>query len=324
MTASVVLQNGTLSAVITPGMGGTVTSLRHLPSGAEVLAQPPWQAQGGPLPQGAEDEAAWLSRWAGGWPVMFPNAGDACMDGEVRHGFHGEGSVAPWEIDWDGTALILRRRFAAVPVTMTRRFALEGARLELQETVKADAACHVVWGEHVTLGGDLLAGQVRVETCARGLQSCRVYDPPENPLIPGATGQWPHLPGRKGMVDLSAPCEGVALLACLLDFEGTPSARLVRADGTLAVRLDWTADPWPLAWFWVETGGTLAPPWNGQARMIGIEPCSTWPATGLAAARATGGQVIELAAGETRNSHLSLTIETPDRKDRGQNAHRHR
>jgi hypothetical protein len=324
MTTNVVLQNDTLRAEITPGMGGTVASLRHLPSGAEVLARPPWQAKGGPLPGGAGDEAEWLSRWGGGWPVMFPNAGDACTDGDARHGFHGEGSVTPWEMDRDGAELILTRRFEAVPVVMTRRFTLVGARLELHETVRAEGACRVVWGQHVTLGGDLLAGPVRVETGARGLRACSTYDPAANPLIPGAAGDWPHLPGKAGWVDMSAPPEGAALLACLTDFAGAPWAQLARADGSLAVRLDWRADPWPLAWFWVETGGTPEAPWNGQARMIGIEPCSTWPATGLAAARAAGGHVIDLSSGETRHSHLSLTIETPDSKDRGPHAHRRR
>ena len=315
MTATVVLQNATASVVITPGMGGTVTSLRHQPSGVEVLARPPWQAQGGPLAGGARDEADWLSRGGGGWPVMFPNAGDACRDGDARHGFHGEGSVTPWELELDGKALILRRRFSAVPVMMTRRFALEGAGLELRETVEAERPCSVIWGQHVTLGGDLLAGPVRVETGACGLRACAAYDPAANPLIPGAAGDWPHLPGKAGAVDLSAPPEGAALLACLMDFAGAPWARLARADGTLAVRLDWSADPWPLAWFWVETGGTPDAPWNGQARMIGLEPCSTWPATGLAAARAAGGQVITLAAGETRHARLTLTLEMPDNED---------
>jgi hypothetical protein len=315
MTATVVLQNGTLSAVIAPEMGGTVTGLRHLPSGAEVLARLPWRAQDGPLPGGAADEAEWLSRWAGGWPVLFPNAGDACHDGAVRHGFHGEGSVTPWEVGLEGTALVLRRAIVAVPVTMERRFALEGARLELSETVRAEGPCRVVWGQHVTLGGDLLAGPVRIETGAAGLHACSAYDPPANPLRPGAAGRWPYLPGKTGMVDLSTPPEGAALLACLTDFEGMPWARLARADGTLALRLDWSADPWPLAWFWVETGGTPEAPWNGLARMIGLEPCSTWPATGLAAARSAGGHVIELAKGETRLSRLTLTIETSDSED---------
>lgn len=324
MTAPVVLQNGILSAVITPGMGGTMTSLRHLPSGAEVLARPPWQAQDTPLPQGAADEAEWLSRWSGGWPVLFPNAGDACRDGTVQHGFHGAASVTPWDVAEDGAGVILRLRLASVPVTMTRHFALHGPQVHLVETVQAEGPCTVLWGQHVTLGGDLLSAPVRVETGARRLRSCATYDPKANPLIPDAVGAWPHLPGKRGQVDLSAPPDGVALLACLTDFADAPWARLMRTDGALAARLDWTADPWPLAWLWVETGGTPEAPWNGQARMIGLEPCSTWPATGLAAARAAGGTVITLTPGEVRHSRITLTIETPALADRGQNAHRRR
>ena len=197
---------------------------------------------------------------------------------------------------------------------MERRFALDGARLDLHETVHPEAPCRVIWGQHVMLGGDLMAGPVRVETGARGLRACAAYDPPANPLTPGMAGRWPQLPGKAGPVDLSHPPEGAALLACLTDFGPAPWARLARQDGTLAVRLDWSADPWPLAWFWVETGGTADSPWNGKGRMIGVEPCSTWPATGLAAARAAGGAVLDLEAGETRRSRLSLTIETPDTK----------
>jgi hypothetical protein len=311
----VLLDNGILSALITPGIGGTVRQLRHLATGAEVLASPPWKAQDGPLPKGAADEAEWLSHWAGGWPVMFPNAGDACRDGAVRHGFHGEGSVAPWEADWEGGALVLRRSFSTVPVRMERRFSLEGARLVLREKVTAEGDCAVVWGQHVTLGGDLLAGPLRVQTGAKGLRACAAYDPPANPLWPGASGCWPHLPGKAGMVDLSKPPEGTALLACLEDFAGPPWAHLARTDGTLGVRLDWSAVPWPLAWLWVETGGTPQAPWNGVTRMVGLEPCSTWPATGLAAARAAGGHLIGLLADETRHARLSLSIEIPERKD---------
>lgn len=307
MTATVVLQNADLAAVVTPAMGGTVTSLTYRATGAEVLARPPWPAKSGPLPQGARDEAEWLAHWAGGWPVMFPNAGDACTDGALRHGFHGEASVAPWEMAWDGAALILRRRMAAVPVVMTRRFALQGARLDLTEVVEAARACRVVWGQHVTLGGDLLDGPVTLTTSATGLRACAAYDPTANPLLPGGGGRWPHLPGKAGVVDLSQPPEGAALLACLTDLGAAPWAMVAGAGG-LSLRLDWSGDPWPLAWLWVETGGTVEAPWNGKARMIGVEPCSTWPATGLVAAEAAGGTILSLRAGDIRHARLSLTL----------------
>jgi len=303
---SLTLYNGTLRATVTPGMGGTITALRHLPSGADLLARSPWETTSAPLPF-APDEAAWLTRFQGGWPVMFPNAGDACMDGAARHGFHGEGSVAPWDAQEVAGGLTLSRRFDPLPVTMTRALALDGPRLTVRESVTAHGACTLAWGQHVTLGGDLLAGTVTLQTSAARIMACAAYAPPASPLIPGASGAWPLLPGRTGAVDLSRPPEGAAFLACLMDLGPAPWASLVRSDG-LTVRLDWTADPWPLAWLWVETGGTTTPPWNGRARMIGIEPCTTWPATGLVAARAAGGPVLTLAAGETRHATITLTL----------------
>lgn len=303
---TVTLDNGTLRATVTPDLGGTITALRHLPTGAELLARTPWETTADPL-SFAPDEATWLTRFSGGWPVMFPNAGDACEDGPVRHGFHGEGSVAPWETVASGHSVTLSRRFQAVSATMTRHVAIDANQLTVAETVTAHAPCTVAWGQHVTLGGDLLTGPPTLATSARRLHACASFAPPASPLLPGAVGPWPTLPGRQGAVDLSHPPEGAALLACLADLGPAPWASLTRADG-LQVRLDWTADPWPLAWLWVETGGTIDPPWNGEARMIAIEPCTTWPATGLASARAAGGPLLTLAKGATRRAQITLTV----------------
>jgi hypothetical protein len=307
VTAPEILENGLVRAVVTPGLGGTVTALRHLASGIEVLARVPWTPRAAPLAFAASEEA-WLQTFAGGWPLMFPNAGDACRDGAVSHGFHGEGSVSPWSAAREGGALVLERRFVAVPVTMTRRLWLEDHRLIVAETVQADGPCAVVWGQHVTFGGDLLAGPVRLATSAGRLAACATYDPAASPLLPGGTGDWPVLPGKAGPVDLSAPTDGVAALACLQELGPAPWAELRTGDGRMAVRLDWSADPWPLAWLWIETGGSLQPPWFGKGRMIAIEPCTTWPATGLAAARAAGGPILTLAPGEIRHARISLSL----------------
>lgn len=306
---TVVLDNGTLRATITPGLGGTITALRHLPTGNELLARTPWETSPNPL-DFAPDEATWLTRFSGGWPVMFPNAGDACDDSPMRQGFHGEGSVSAWAAQEGAGGLTLTRRFDALPVTMTRRLTLDGNRLNVTETVAAYGPCTVAWGQHVTLGSDLLTGPVTLATSARRLHACANFTPLASPLLPGATGAWPTLPGRDGPVDLTHPPEGSALLACLADLGPAPWSSLARADG-LSIRLDWSADPWPLAWLWVETGGTTDAPWNGQARMIAIEPCTTWPATGLARARAAGGPVLTLAQGETRHAQITLTVLNP-------------
>jgi hypothetical protein len=315
VTARVVLQNGVLRAEIAPAVGGTILSLTHLATGLSVLGDVPWDAIDLPEPSGAApDEASWLSRFHGGWPLMFPNAGDACSDGATHHGFHGEASAVPWRAEREGADVVLTRRFLTAPVTMTRRIALQGDRLLVVECVAADAPCAVVWGQHVTFGADLLAGPVRIEAGAARVTACAIYDPPANPLTPGAAGDWPRLAGRRGDVSLSEPPEGAAALACLSDFGPEPWAEVHRIDGAVSVRLDWSADPWPLAWLWIETGGTPDAPWFGRGRIIGIEPCSTWPATGLAAARAAGGALVTFSAGEVREARISLRVFRPDPK----------
>lgn len=304
MTA-LALETTDLRATVLPDLGGLIASLRHLPTGTELLAQAPWHATRQPT-EAATDESDWLSRWPGGWPILFPNAGDGCTDDGTRHGFHGEGSLAGWQAHRDGHSVLLTRSFRTAPAIMTRRLVLTGNRLDVTEVVRAHAPATVIWGQHVTFGSDLLSAPVTLDTSAKRLAACATYDPPANPLIPGATGYWPCLSGRVGPVDLSRPPEGAALLACLVDLGPAPWAVLTTP--ALTVRLDWSADPWPLAWLWVETGGATDGPWHGKGRMIGIEPCSTWPATGLAAARAAGAPLVMLKVGKTRRAHITLTV----------------
>lgn len=314
MTGHEVLDNGVLRAEVLPGVGGTVTSLRHLASGASVLGSVPWDVTEMPEPSGAAaDEAAWLTRFNGGWPLMFPNAGDACSVNGTRHGFHGEASVSPWAVTGRAAGVLwLRRRFLSVPVTMTRRIALRGDTLEISESAEADRPCAVIWGQHVTFGSDLLDGPVEIKAGAARVRACEAFDPPANPLRLGGRGVWPVLPGRRGAaVDLSRPPAEAAALVCLDRFIAAPFVELHRVDGSLSVRLDWDAAPWPLCWLWIETGGTEDAPWFGRGRLIGVEPCSTWPATGLANARAAGAPLVPLAPGTPVTARIALRAFTP-------------
>lgn len=307
------LDNGVLRVTVTPQVGGTIATVAHLASGASVLGSVPWDVTEVPEPSGAAaDEGAWLSRYGGGWPLMFPNAGDACTVEGTRHGFHGEASVSPWSVTARGPhSLTLRRRFLSVPVTMAREISLQDDRLQVSETAVADRACAVIWGQHVTFGSDLLAGPVQIRAGAAGVSACAAYDPPTSPLQPGARGDWPLLAGRAGPVDLSHPPEGCAALACLTGFGAAPWVELHRLDGTLAARLEWDAAVWPLAWLWIETGGSEGSPWFGRCRLIGVEPCSTWPATGMANARAAGASLMHLSAGVPVVARISLRAFIP-------------
>ena len=266
----------------------------------------------------ARDEAHWLTRFTGGWPLLFPNGGDACSFGGIFHGFHGEASIAPWEVTASKNTIKLARRFFTVPVEMQRELTVERDLLIVRERLRMHGARPVeaMWGHHVTFGSDLLAGPVEITSGAMRVIVDGGYDPAANPLVPGAEGDWPMVEGKAGPADLSKPAGPLAAMAYLHDFRKGWSA-IRRVDGGIAAALSWDADRFPCAWLWYELGGTAEPPWHGRGRMIGIEPSTTRSGGGLADAKARGTRLLQLMPGEELSSELRLHVFEPSGRVEG-------
>jgi hypothetical protein len=314
VTGRLLLENDALRVVVDPQLGGTITEIRHKQLAASVLGTVPWTPAPGPAAiDAAPDEVQWLKHYTGGWPLLFPNGGDACDFEGVFHGFHGEASFAVWEAQRKGEALTLRHRFRTVPVEMERVLSLDGEMLTVREAVRmpGDAPIRVMWGQHPTFGSDLLAGPFEIMTGARGLLVDDRYDPPANPLQPGATGTLWRAPGKAGDVDLSRPQGRIAAMAYLLDF-AAPWVALRRLDRPLGAVLSWDLPVFPCAWLWIELGGTREAPWNGQARLIGLEPNTTWPGNGLADVARRGGPLLELKPGAELATTVRLVVSAID------------
>lgn len=307
-----------LRVTVNPRVGGTITQVTHLGSGLSVLGEVPWDPVDAPIAGlAARDEPHWLTRFTGGWPLLFPNGGDACSFGGIFHGFHGEASIAPWDFSRSANAIRLRRRFFAVPVAMERELVVEGDLLILRERVTMNGVrpVEVMWGHHATFGSDLLDGPVEITTGAARVRVDVGYDPAANPLVPGAEGDWPTVPGKAAPVDLSRPGGPLAAQAYLHAFAKDPPgkawAAVRRLDGGVAAVLSWDPGAFPCAWLWCEIGGTVDPPWHGRGRMIGIEPCTTMSAAGLGDAAARGTGLLTLRPGAELSVELRLHVFAP-------------
>ena len=135
--APVALESEQLRVTVNPRVGGTITAVAHKGLGASVLGTTPWEPEvTTPDSFAAPDERTWLTRYGGGWPLLFPNGGDACDFEGVFHGFHGEASLAPWEAESEGAVLRLRRRFASVPAEMHREIAVAGEVVTVREKLR--------------------------------------------------------------------------------------------------------------------------------------------------------------------------------------------
>jgi galactose mutarotase-like enzyme len=308
-----VLENGQLRVTVDPLVGGTICAVDHVGLGLSVLGRTPWDPIRVPyLSTSPADEHTWLARYGGGWPLLFPNGGDGCDFEGVQHGFHGEASVAPWQIEADADVIRLTRRFYTVPVEMVRELTLDGDVLRVNETVRMEgrAPARVMWTHHPTFGADLLAGEIAIETSACSVTVDDGYDPDTNPLRPGATSVWPMVEGKEGAYDLSRPAGTVASLAYLHDFDPAWVA-LRRLDGALGAALSWDAAHFPCAWLWFELNGTSEAPWYGRARLIGVEPSTSRPGTGLADIERRGGSLLTLEPGDLVATELCLHVFKP-------------
>ena len=311
--SSVTIENGNLMVTVNPSVGGTITGIEHRPTGLSVLGVVPWDAIEAPIASfAARDEFEWLTRYTGGWPLLFPNGGDACSFGGVSHGFHGEASISPWAFTATEGAIQLSRRFYTVPVEMHRELVIEHDVLVIRERLRMQAPhpIDVMWGHHPTFGSDLLAGPVEITSDGQSVTADAAYDPAANPLRPGTGGHWPVIDGKNGSCDLSRPHGPLAALAYLHDFNcGWIAMR--RLDNAIAVVLSWDAKRFPCAWLWYELQGTRAAPWYGRASLIGLEPNTTMPANGLANAKAHGGTLLRLQPGEELSTVLRLQVLKP-------------
>ena len=192
----VVLESEALRVTVNPLVGGTITAIEHKGLGASVLGTTPWEPEvTTPDSFAAPDERIWLTRYGGGWPLLFPNGGDACEFDGVFHGFHGEASLAPWEAEGEGAVLRLRRRFASVPVDMHREMTVTGELVTVRERLRmlGTQPVKVMWGHHPTFGSDLLAGPFEIQSGARHVTVDDGYDPAaESPAgrAPSGPGLW--------------------------------------------------------------------------------------------------------------------------------------
>jgi hypothetical protein len=307
------IRSEALEVWLNPRVGGTITAITHRESGLDVLGNVPWDAVDAPIGSlAARDEAHWLTRYTGGWPLLFPNGGDACTVDGTFHGFHGEASIAPWTAVASEDRVRLTRRFFSVPVEMEREIRIDDDLLIVTERVRStgQAPIDVMWGHHPTFGSDLLAGEVEITSGARRVTVDDSYDPSANPLLPGATGNWPNVDGKAGSMDLSRPAGPLAAVAYLLDFT-QPWAAIRRLDNSIAAALSWDGSRFPCAWLWYELGGTLEAPWYGRGRVIGIEPNTTMPGTGLASARLRNSHLQRLEPGEALGAELRLHVFRP-------------
>ncbi len=292
-----------VAVTLDPSHGAEILDLVDRRSGRQLLGKPPFEPA---PPRGGDlDEETWTASYRGGWQIVAPNAGNACIVGEERHGFHGRASVDPWDVlKCEPASAVLR--WVGHGLEFTRRIAVVGRTVwaELNWTA-TDGRAPLVAVEHIAFGPELLDPEVEVmaDACAHELdeQHEPAHGPaagvrwPRSRLLDGQieqAGRWPLASERSRLTALTGFTRGRA------DVRNTRSGR--------GVRIDWDCAKLPAAWLWHEVRAS-AGVWRREAQLIAFEPASVPHSLGLAEAVARR-QAFSAVPGEQDGYRLSVTL----------------
>jgi hypothetical protein len=311
----ITLESRALRVVIDEQHGGEIVHM-GAPDGRNALFHEPW-----PTPVAAERSSTygsgaldWLSRYRGGWQVMFPSAGsESTVDG-VPHPVHGELSLTPLAVRNQTPERVTLHGPTRTPLQLTREISVDPERpvLRLEEHAEnpSDRGGSYAWGEHIAFMAvvgmrvDLPPGPVHVD---------EALAVPEADLVPGAVGAWPEaarLDGGVARLDKvqAGPIERV----CYLPDRPAGWAALRDSSAGFGLAMAWDPDAFPHLWFWEQIGGWRFP-FFGRARIVALEPVSCWPGDGLAAA-IERGQARVLGAHGSASAWLTMALFEADER----------
>lgn len=257
----------------------------------------------------------------GGWQEIFPSAGRPTTYRGTSLAQHAEVSVQPWDYeivadDEGEVAVRFSVQTVRLPYRLTKTFRLASGdttlRVEEEAVNEAPVAMDAMWGQHLAFGRPFLKPGHRI-WLPDGVEVLPHQDDVARRMTRNGPHQWPIVPAISGgTIDLSIiPDPGTpSEMAYLAGFtEGW--YELTNAERTAGVRVEWDAQVLPYLWFWQELGASADYPFWGQFYTVGLEPCSSYPTSGLSSG-VDSGTALAFAPGERKSLSWSVAVLSGD------------
>ncbi|MFF4620812.1 DUF4432 family protein [Nonomuraea jabiensis] len=316
---AVVLENERLRVTVVPDKGGDVLEFLHKPTDTDFVWLSP-QGLRNPhdhLQGAADDVAQFIDHYEGGWQEVFPNGGAPSEYRGARLAQHGEVSGLPWRCEVvadsaEEVAVRLSVRTRRLPYRMEKTFRLRSgtAALEIEgrATNEADLPLHAMWGQHIVYGLPFLrpGARIRLPEGVKVISHQSAINPAGRRVRAGGPWEWPVVPADGGgETDLSVVQEpgSPSDIVYLTGFD----EGWYEISGDIGMRVEWDATLLPYLWMWQELGASTDYPWWGRAYTLGLEPFSSMPTDGLAAA-VDNGTALVLGPHETKVLRLRAEV----------------
>jgi len=316
-----VLQNSRLRVTILVGKGCDVVEVLYKPLDADITPRTgrglrrrdeaiaaPWTEMG-----------SFLDQYEGGWQEILPHGGPPGNYQGAAFAQHGESSRLPWKVSIvedriDHVEILCVARLSIMPFYVEKRFSISGsdAALSMTTTVINEGAVELplMAGHHLAFGAPFVGPGSKIQMppgTTYSAHAATVFETGRR--SDGKSGVWPDMTSDAGAhIDMSElPQQG-----CKSDLHYIqPSAgwyTISSANQSLTARVTWDIAAQPYLWFWQEFGAGTTYPWWGMEYLVGLEPWTSAPGSGLAEAVAAGTAPF-IKPGESLSTALSVHIE---------------
>ena len=293
---TLILENKVLKIVSLLDKGSDIVEFLYKPLDIDFLWHSPigYKIPNQHIESCSIPEGNFSEYYEGGWQDVLPNAGLNCEYAGARFGMHGETPLMRWDCviekdDPDEVIAHLWVKCCRYPLKVDKwlKLRVDEEYLLIRERVTNESATRMPfsWLQHIVLGEPFVTPGCRIDLAAdevvvAGPQAISK----ETRLKPGGRFKWPKAGTTTGKsVDLSVipskeiKSHDLAFITALKK----GSYKVINPDLKLGFGVDWDEKVFRCVWLW-QPLGTSDHPWYGRAWATGLEPCSSWPETGLA------------------------------------------
>ncbi len=320
--STAVLQNRALRVTVLLGKGCDVVEVLYKPLDIDITPRTnrglrrridalaaPWSELG-----------SFLDQYEGGWQEILPSGGPPNTHLGATFPQHGESTGLPWtasivEDSPERVEILCTARLSIMPFRVEKRFSLSGADplLKMSSTITNEGGVELpmMAGHHIAFGAPFIGPGARIEVPT----GTSYFGHPGSDLEGGSrrsnggSGTWPEMIGSDGsQIDMrELPVrETPGEMLYLKPSQGWYS--ITSADSAITAKVSWDLSTQPYLWLWQEFGGVKTYPWWGSEYLVGLEPWTSAPGTGLADA-VTSGTVPIIKVGNSISTSLSVQIE---------------
>ncbi|HEX9372730.1 MAG TPA: DUF4432 family protein [Roseiflexaceae bacterium] len=294
------LENELLRVGVLVGKGADIFEFLHKPSDTEFMLHTPQGIRAPAVQSAASAWGSFLDYYEGGWQEILPNGGPASTYKQIEFGLHGEISTIPWQyrVDRDSPAEVqvtLEVRPFRTPFHLTRRMTLRSGEpvfaIDEQLVNEGGEPMRLMWGHHPALGAPFLGEACRVDLPGDDLILETFAGGAGTRLMHGGRHRWPVASeGAGAAVDFSRPDPPGAGHEDLGYVVNLPEGwyAITNQERAVGFAMAWSIDVFPYLWVWRQFNVSAGYPWYGRVYTMALEPWSSYPSAGLAAAIENG------------------------------------